>query len=280
MDVDDPAKHIVKVLYSAFYFAVTFILLNYLGYLAQAINAWYLDYNPVFNYNGVEELYNGGWSTKRIAFVFLAAPLIGLFTSLIAFYWYLGVDHKRSHLQQFYFWLSLNGFMLFFSYLVTGTLAVGDYNSRFFTGFVAVFTWLEWKETVIYVVLLVLAMLFVFYGRRYSMPILKSSYSIQLLKRSNGRGIVFLNSVVFPYLIGSLMVFAVTYPHDLVYFAIRVCCYVIVFLIMYWGISNRSRKVGKVKKGGLKYASPIWLVLLFLILFAGGRYFLGWEISL
>lgn len=281
-DVDEPSKHIVRMFYSALYFAITFIFLNYIGYAIQALCAWYLGYTPYFSYEGVDPSLKdeAGWSTKRIIFVFLSGPLFAFVLSFISFYWYRGIDHKRSHLRQLYFWLSLNSFVYFYSFIITGLMAVGDFESfYFFRGFVAVFSWFEWKDAVVYGVLIAMAILFVFYARRYSKPILKTSYSTKLLKRTNGRAIVFLNSLVVPYLLGVIIIFIVTQSYDLVLFAVRICCYLIVFLIMFWGIINRRKKIGKVKKGGLTYISPLWFILSLAILYAIGYYWLGEQVG-
>lgn len=262
-DVEDLPKHFLNILYSAFYFALTFVLLTYLSYAFVAINAKILGYSPYLTLNGVDNLAQTfGWSIKRIAFVYLAAPFSGLAISILSYYLYIGTDHKKSHLQQFFFWLSLNGFVLFYSYLLTGLLSVGNYSSRYFTGFVAFFSWLEWGNVAIYGILILLLIVFVFYAHRYAWPILKSSYSTRLLKRTNGRTLVFFNLVVLPFLFGAVIVFAATFPMDFMYQIVRLFSYGIVFLIMMWSISDRNQKVGKIKKGGIKYLPP-YLLLIF-----------------
>lgn len=143
-DVEDLPRHTLNIFYSAFYFALTFVFLTYLSYAVVAINASILGYAPYLTFNGVDNLaQTTGWSIKRIAFVYLSAPLSGLAISVLSYYWYVGTNHKKSHLQQLFFWLSLNGFVLFYSYLLTGLLSVGEYSSRYFTGFVAFLSWLE-----------------------------------------------------------------------------------------------------------------------------------------
>ena len=262
-DVDNPSEHLVKILYSSFYFAFTSILLTYLGYLALALNAAYLGYEPSLSFDGVEGLTDTrGWSVKRIAFVYLAPPLIGLLASIFGHYKYSVTDHKKSHWQNFYFWLSVNGFVLFYSYLASGLIAVGNFNSKYFVGFVSFFSWLKWDNKLITAVLLLLCLAFAFYARRYGWPVTKSFYSRKLLKKRVGRNIMFVNIVVLPWLIGTLLVSAATFPMDLLFFAIRTCCYVVVFLMILWRINNKRKKVGKIIRGGMTYRSPLlWLVL-------------------
>lgn len=279
-DVEDLPRHLVNILYSAFYFALSFILLTYLSYAIVAINAKILGYSPYLTFNGVDNLaQTTGWSIKRIAFVYLSAPLSGLVISILSYYWYVGTDHKKSHLQQFFFWLSLNGFVLFYSYIITGLLSVGNYSSRYFTGFVAFFSWLEWSDAAIYGVQLAMLVLFVFYANRYAWPILKSSYSRQLLSRSNGRTLIFTNLVVLPFAFGSVMVFAATFPMDFMYQIVRLFSYAMVFLIMLWSVSNRTKQVGRIQKGGMRYFSPLWLLALLGGLILISRFLLTYEVK-
>jgi len=271
-DVENPRQHLINIFYSAFYFALTFILLNYFGYLVLALNAKILDYQPVFSYNGIENLTNTyGWSTKRIAFVYLSSPIVGFLISFFAYYWYIGTDHHKPHLQQFFFWLSINGFVMFYSYLITGLFAVGNYSSKFFTGFVSFFSWLNWDDSMIFFALLVSAIGLLFYSLRFGRPVLKSSYSKNLLKKRNGRKLVFVNVVLLPFGIGCIFLLASIFPMDLIYTLVRLACYPLVFLIIYWRITNRRKKVGRILKGGLSYRSPVVLLLLLAILIAISR---------
>ena len=281
-ETGDLKLHLVKIAYSAFYFALTFILLSYFDHVIAAINARILGYHPVFNYDVLKNLSpTSGWSPKRIAFVYLSGPLLGLIISWISAFGYNLAGVAHSHLKLFLYWLSLNGFVLFFSYLITGILSFSNYTSIFFTGFSLWFNWLFWDNTAITMLLIILSGVFgIFYPFFFWRQTLRNGYSGRLLEQQFGRVISFINTAVLPVLTGSLIILGATLPMNWQYQLIRLACVLITLLIILLWIAIFRFAPVKVRKGGIEYYSPVFLLIGIGVLLLLARLVLSWQISL
>jgi len=258
-DVDDRLELRLKWLYSGFHFAISFILLNYTSHAWSTSHAWDYGYRPLFCYSGMDSLqHTVGWSVSRIAWVFLAPPIWGLATSALSLGAFHAVDSLRTHLRTFLFWLSLNGFLLFYSYLTTGLMSWANWTSKFFMGFVGFFAWLDWTKGTIIGVTAMFSILALAYSFVYSRPVMQLNYSRLLASRPNGKSIVFLNVVFIPFLIGCALVAIASFPMDLGYQAVRMVSYLPFFIFCLLGISFFQSKYITVVKGGLKHGG-IWL---------------------
>lgn len=282
LEEDDDYKFPLQyILWSAFYFALTYILISYSGYLVQSINASVLDYDVKFSYDGVA--ISGGtspWTLKRISFVFLASPFLGMLFSMIGFAFCNKLSRNKSHLRIFFFWLSINGFAFFYSYFFTGILAFGNYYTKYFTGFVAFLAWLYLSKGVITFILLTLTALFAIYPVIFGWLTLSVSYSSLLQDRKGGRKIIFRNVIILPYLLGLILIIAATYPLDNVYHLVRWLVYPIIFAVIYLWFTKKKIAAAIVVKGGLANRSQRLLLLLSIMLILAGRFLLPIIIEL
>ena len=194
-------------LWSALYFAITFILLNYTSHFWSSINAWQIGFNPSFSYNGMDRILpSAGWSAKRIAFVYLAPPLWGLFSSAVGYIGFSKTSGLKTHLRTFFFWHSFNGFLLYFSYLITGILSGVDYASDFFTGFAGFYTWLEWPKSTIIGIIVFQIITGLALSLIFPPLILKLNHSRKINLQRSGKWIVLVNVFLIPTLLGSMLV--------------------------------------------------------------------------
>jgi hypothetical protein len=210
--------------------------------------------------------HTGGWTVNRIAWVFLSPPLWGLFVSLLSLVAFRAIDPLHTHLRTILFWLSVNGFLLFYSYLTTGLMSWANWTSKFFMGFVGFFAWLDWSKGTIIGVTAVLSVLTLGYSFIYSRLVMQLNYSRFLASRPNGKSIVFLNVAFIPYVIGCTLVAIASFPMDLGYQAVRMVSYLPVFVFCLLGISFFKSKYITVVKGGLKHGSAwLWVILTILL---------------
>lgn len=275
-DVENKAEHLTKIMWSAFYFALSYILLSYLSYAVQALNASLLDYPVLFSFDGIK-ISEGisPWTLKRIAFVFLAPPLFGLFTSIAAAIAYNNTSFNYSHLKLFFYWLCINGFALFYSYFFTGILSFGTYNSKYFTGFAAFFAWLHLDGGTVAALLIGLATLTAFYALTFGRKTLSQSYSGNLLEHEHGRTVIFINVVVLPFTIGTAFLLAATYPLDFNYQIVRLFCYPIIFAMTFLWLQMNRHAPCVIKKGGIEHRAFYLLLLLCLALFGFVKFILS-----
>jgi hypothetical protein len=262
-DVEDKGSLHLKWLYSGLYFAVTFIVLNYSSHAWSTSHAWDHGYRPLFSYAGMDNLqHTSGWTVSKIAWVFLAPPVWGLGVSLLSLGAFRSVDSLRTNLRTILFWFSVNGFLLFYSYLTTGLMSWANWTSKFFMGFVGFFAWLDWTKGTIIGVTAVFSILALAYSFIFSKPVMQLNYSRLLASRPNGKSIVFLNVVFIPYIIGCALVAIASFPMDLGYQAVRMVSYLPVFVFCMLGISFFKSKYITVVRGGLKHGSTwLWVVL-------------------
>ncbi len=265
--VEDRNMHLRKIGYSAVYFAVTFILMNYTSHAWSTANAWNLGFRPTFSYDGMEVLAGqGGWNLNRIAWVYLAPPIWGLFISLFASVTFTSINGKHVHTRTLLFWLAINGYLLYFSYVITGLLSGQDYGSKLFTGFVAFYSWLLWSPGKIIGVLIVQAILSLTIPLAFSKGVLQLNYSRLSASRKHGKPIVFLNVFVFPVAVGCALVALTTFPMDLRYQFIRMLSMVLMAIVIGLGMVLYKAKHIQIVKGGLKPVPILGLIVLVVVL--------------
>jgi len=268
--VENRKDHLLKWLLSGLYFAISFILISYTSYAWSAANAWDVGYQPFFSYDGMDSLINTtGWTVRKVAWVYLAPPLWGLALSILGLIAYNLVDTMQTNLRAFLFWLSFNGFLLYFSYVISAILSGQVYSSGFFSGFVGFYSWLDWSRGTIYGILGIQLLASLLFSFVYSKPILQLNYSRLLASRKRGKSIIFINIVLIPYLIGIVLVAASTFPMDLNYQTVRVFSFLLIFVVAFLGMGFYKAKHITIVRGGLKstpfYGFAIGCILLFLL---------------
>lgn len=273
-EIDSPAKHLVKILWSGFYFALAFILINYFHHFITSLCAALLDHHPVFSYNGVKPIAASAspWTLKRVAFIYLTAPLISLFISA-ALLLLLYKSYSNSHLSLFLFWLSLNAFALFYSYFFTGIFGAGKYNSIFFTGFSLFLSWFYFSSGTIILLLVLLGLFFSVASIAFAPVAMKYNYSSRLLKTKEGRTALFVNTVLFPVIAGITIVELTTYPLDLAYTLVRFCSISILLIVLFLAMLRIKKSSSAItQNGGIRYVSPLFLLAAIALLALTVRY--------
>jgi hypothetical protein len=272
-------EHLRKIAYSGVYFAISWIVLNYMSHAWSTSNAWDIGLNPNFSYNGMDSLAGTvGWNVGRIAWVYLAAPIWGLIVSIFALTSFTVIEGKLVHLRTFLFWLAFNGYLIYVSYVLTGILAGEDYSSKMFTGFVAYYSWLLWTPGKIYGILIFQAIISIPAGLLFSKGILQLNYSRVLASKQNGKPIIFLNVFAFPVIIGCILIMLATFPMDMQYQGVRMACIMPLAIVALLGLSLYKAKHISIVKGGLKPVPVIGLVILISAILAA-RYPLGMMVE-
>lgn len=267
--VEDRNLHYRKILYSAIYFAITFIIMNYTAHAWSTSNAWDIGLYPQFSYDGMESLAGtGGWSVNRIAWVYLAPPLWGLLVSVFAIIAFTAIEGVHVHLRTILFWFAINGYLLYFSYIVMGIFSGQDYSSDMFEGFVAFYSWLLWSKGKIYGILIIQGIFSLAYSLLFSKCVLQLNYSRLLASKLNGKPIVFANVFVLPALAGFILIAIATFPMDLKYQVIRMGTLIPIGVIILLGLAMHKAKHISIVKGGLKPVPVVGLVVLISLLIA------------
>jgi hypothetical protein len=262
--IENREEHIRSLCVSGAYFAISFILLSYTGHAWSTANAWDYGHHPQFNYNGMEVLVGTrGWTPLRIAWVYVVPPLWGLFVSVFALMAFRLVEGTKTHLRTFLFWLSLNGYLLYLSFIVTGIMSGQDYGSKLFTGFVSYYSWVDFGRAEIFGLLTIQLVFSLSYALLLSRPVLQLNHSRLLAAKNNGKPVIFLNVVVVPYLIGIVLVALTTFPMDATYQVIRMFTFFPVLIVMFLGIGLHKAKYINITKGGLRTVSTVGVIILF-----------------
>jgi hypothetical protein len=242
---------------------------NYSSHAWSTAHAWDIGYRPLFSYDGMDVLKNTtGWSVHRVAWVYLAPPLWGLLVSLVSLASFNFVEGKSTHVRTILFWFAVNGFLLFFSYQITGILSGQDYGSKLFTGFVGYYSWLLWDEPKIYGVLTFQTVVSLAIPLLFSKGMLQLNHSRQLAAKSKSKVLIFLHVMVVPAFVGCVIVAISTFPMDFGYQSIRMMCLVPILLVALLGLVFYKAKHISISKGGLSSVSMAVVVVFILTLFA------------
>ena len=208
------------------------------------------------------------WTVNKVAMVYLAPPIWGLVVSVLAIIAYRMTEGKQTHLKTLFYWLGLNGYLLYFSYLVTGILSGQDYSSTMFTGFASYYAWLEWGAGKIYGIIAVQMLLSLPYVVFFSKGVLQLNYSRLLAAKNNGKSVIFLNVIVAPFFIGAALIILTTFPMDAGYQVVRLLCYLPIFIIIFLGMGFYRAKHISIVRGGLKPVSLVAISILIALLLA------------
>ncbi len=259
--IENRKEHLLNLFTSSLYFAITFIALHYIGHAWSTSNAHLEGYTPLFSYNGMDSLLGTtGWSARKIGFIFLMPPLTGIIALIVGLISLRLARIKHVHFRTFMFWLSLNGLLMYTSYVTTAYLSGINFNSKFFTGFVSLYAWFFWEDITIYGVLfaqtLVCIPILLYFGKL----ILSLNYSNSLLKQKNGRIIIWINVVVIPFAIGVVIVGAATIPMDFGYQLARIATFFPMSVIMVAGMHLFSTKNIVIIRGGMNGVSTAILI--------------------
>lgn len=277
--VENKEEHWLKIFYSAFYFAASFILIHYSGHAWSAANAWDFGYRPSFSYDRMESLAGEiNWTVSKVANVYLAPPIWGLFLSIVAIILFRVTDGTRTHLKTMLYWIAVNGYLMYFSYLVTGILSGQDYSSTMYTGFASYYAWLEWSPAKIYGILTIQIIVSLPYAILFSKGVLQLNYSRLLAAKFNGKTMIFLTVILMPFLIGSVLVMLTTFPMDSGYQVVRLFCYIPVFIIVFLGMGFHRAKHISIVKGGLRPV-PMFGIIVLIILLLTSRFGLGLHVQ-
>ena len=265
--VENRNEHFRKIGYSAIYFAATFIFLSYTSHAWSTSNAWDIGLRPLYNYDGMDSLAGtGGWSVYKIAWVYLAPPLWGLVVSLFSIVAFTAIEGRNVHLRTILFWLAVNGFLLYLSYVIMGIISGQDYGSKLFTGFVAYYSWLLWSKGKIYGILIVQLVFSLAYALLFSKGVLQLNYSRVLASKSNGKPVVFFNVFVLPVTIGFVLIALTTFPMDFRYQVIRMGTMMPIALLALLGLALHKAKHIHIVKGGLKPVPLLGLAIMTILL--------------
>lgn len=272
-------EHILKIGYSAFYFAVTFVFLHYTGHAWSAANAWDVGYHPLFNYDRMDSLAAAvNWTANKVGWVYLAPPVWGLVISVASIIAFRFTEGTQTHFKTLFYWMAINGYLLYFSYLITGILSGQDYSSTMFTGFASYYGWLEWSSAKIYGILTIQMIISLPYAIFFSKGVLQLNFSRLLAAKPNGKPIIFMYVVVLPYIFGSILIVLTTFPLDAGYQVVRILCYIPVLIVAFLGMGFYRAKHISIVKGGLRPVSLIALVVL-VVLLLGSRFGLGVSVE-
>jgi hypothetical protein len=202
-----------------------------------------------------------GWTARKIGFIFLMPSATGIIALLVGLISLRLARTKQVHLRTFMFWLSVNGLLMYASYVTTAYLSGLNFNSKFFTGFVSLYAWLFWKDITIYGVLFIQTLLCIPFLLYFGRLILSLNYSNSLLKQKNGRIIIWTNVIVIPFAIGVVIVGAASIPMDFGYQFARIATFLPMSVIMVAGMHLFSTKNIVVVKGGMNGVSIVVLML-------------------
>ncbi|MFC2176523.1 hypothetical protein ACFLR1_06110 [Bacteroidota bacterium] len=270
----------VSVCFSALYFAATFILTSYSSHAWSTANAWAFEYRPLFSLDGMQSLMDTkDWNPQKIAQVFLAPPLWGLFlsvVSLLAYYW---VDLKHGQIRLFLFWLSLNGFILYYSNLISGLLSYQVYTSKFFTGFVSYYAWLFWGKHQINLTLILQGILSLPYAVLYSKLILQQNHFRRLASGNSARRDIFVSVILVPFVLGVSLVLMASFPMDIKFQLVKFLSFFPVFLVMYIGLFIYAPQQIYVVKRKLIANAFLWVLMASLVLIVISRVVLSIKIG-
>lgn len=260
--VDDLGTHLIKLVNSGLYFAITFIILHYIGHAWSTANAWHYGYSPLFSYNGMDSLLGTtGWTARRTGIIHLMPPFVGFLGLVIGLISFHSISIRKTQARTFSFWLAFNGLLVYISYLVTGVLSGLSFSSEYFTGFVGFYAWLYWKDATIYGMLVLQFILCLPVIFMLSRMCLKLGYSKVSMKNAEGKIAAWINGIILPVVLGIIIIMAATFPMDFSFQAARIVTIVPIAGLLLFGLLLQSSNNINPLKGGIKPLPKTFIIL-------------------
>ncbi|MBK7147329.1 MAG: hypothetical protein IPH78_00570 [Bacteroidetes bacterium] len=207
---------LVRVINSTVCFSMAYIMITFLHWMTLSSIGKFFKFDSFVYYYGIKFVLNGAyWNRLNVSFIYGGGTLFFLLFGLFSLYLYDKLRNFKSVLNLFFIWGFIIGTTLFCVQIIVAAIGYGEYNSPFYQGLAVVFAWVRIPIFIVYALVIPFAILFAYFVVHYGKPVLRLAYSFTRVNKLSRRRMFFLETIIVPFLIGSVGVTALTFPMNL-----------------------------------------------------------------
>ena len=212
--LNEPSSHwIRRALNSAIALVIAYVILQIVYSLAitAAAKLFGLSGNLSLGYS-ILPTEAGLYSKNRVLLIYSAGPISYLMMSLVGRIGFYTSRRRKDIVNLCFFWMQILGISLFFSQFAL-TMFYDSYDSlELYTGPAVIAAWFRLESPINIVITIVAASLCVLAGLWFTKPLLSISHSFKLSNNFYGRRKLFFFMIFIPFLIATVLLFAMTWP--------------------------------------------------------------------
>lgn len=208
-------SRISRTINSTACYTLAYILLTYLLWFVTGIAGRLYKFDSFIYYYGIKFILNGhAWSTLKVAVVYSSGPVVVLALAMLSLFLFNRMKDIRTLLNVFFLWVFITGTGIFVSEVIIADLGYRNYSSIFYQGLAVSFSWLRMPSFVLYLLNVLAVISIIFTGTNSARPFLAFSFSYSKVNNLKRRRKYFFETVITPYIAGSLLTIVAVFPKD------------------------------------------------------------------
>jgi hypothetical protein len=269
-------ERLTRVVNSTACFSLAYLVITYAFWLVMAIAGLIVKFDAFVFYYGIRYMLNDrDWTTLKVTFIFSIGSLFCLVLGVVCKFVFDRLKKFPSIVHVFLLWCFVIGTVIFTSQAVIAILGTGKYTSPFYQGFAVVYSWWHLPKAGVYLLAIPMLLLFAYFAVNYARPFITLAYSYSKVNTEKRRKIFFIEAAFIPFIIGSVLTTAATYPMNIkvhgVYMAMMGIAMVIGWIsLVYVSVSKHD----VLRYSGFQRLNP---VALFLLSLAAYFVFASWK---
>jgi len=259
---------LARIFNSTVSFSLAYVIITYGGYFSMAVVAKIFKFDANVYYYGIRFLMNGHkWSRLKISFIYSAYPLFALLFGLLMLWIFNRAKKKPALLNVFLLWCFVIGTSIFSAQGIIAAFGANEFNSPFYQNFAVVFAWFFLPPPFVYALNIVFVALILYFSINYPKLFLSFTYSFSKVNKSSRRRRYFIEVAIVPFILGTLVTSAVTFPMNIFVHAVYIMIIGISLLISWVALFYLEVMQDEVLKYKIlqKYGFPMLVVLAFVI---------------
>ncbi len=267
---------ISRILNSTFAFASAFIILMGGYYFVTALMAKLFGFDATAYYYGVKLYKNKlSWTRLNISLIYGIGTLFLLIAGLLSTYLFYKFKEKRHALLLIPLWGMVIGGSMFAAQGAIIALGEGEFNSPFYQNLSVVASWLHIPLAVCYILGIPFLLAGILFSVFYAKPFMTLAYSYSKVNNTKRKNKYFLETMALPYLLGSTLVIAFTFPLNMWINLVYIACIGISLITSFFVLRYQSIKMDEVLRYKNLQVVNFSLILVFALLCLFG--FLTWH---
>jgi hypothetical protein len=213
----------------------------------------YRIYWPLYTYSSL-------YSRQVLVLIFGMGPLVSFLLGILFYRLFVAVRYQSVYLKTFFIWASISSFTLFFGAYISGAVTR--------TGFIYASEWLflnnmfDIKE-ILFITLSVIALIII--GFMMTKAFLVSSHSRALIE-PRIRVLYILSAVIFPVIIGIIVLITINYPNNPVELLLLYTSPLLISIVMLFRYNAISLQKITIMKINREYRISLIAVILLIVL--------------
>jgi hypothetical protein len=265
-----------RIVNSTFAFASAFVILMGGYYLVTALMAKLFGFDATAYYFGVKLYKNKlSWGRLNISFIYGVGTLFLLVTGLFSTYLFYKFKHKMYVLLLIPLWGMVIGGSMFAAQGIIIALGEGEYNSPFYQNLSVVASWLRLPLVICYLMGIPFLLAGIVFSLFYAKPFMTLAYSYSKVNNTKRKNKFFLETMLLPYLLGSIIVLIFTFPLNIWITLVYLVCIGLSLITSFFVLRFQSIKMDEVLRYKNLQIVNLPVVILFILLCLFG--FLTWH---